>query len=238
MTSERRPAKHWNKYAILKKSFTENLELCRKPRRSPHSDSSFAKRSPRSALELRRRKDRLVLLRRAPLRPPVTRKTKEQQSSPSSPTKLPTSSEIVPRKKNTHTHTTLFTHSFIHHRLVLIGLRLLSAWFLLLHLPLLPCALLAQKRAEERRIYIINHFVHTTTQNKTSLSLSYSLQSLDPTSCPLHWNSPTLETQRTSSILRQQRARRRSKRDRCRRRLRRQENELLQRSLHFTLGGF
>ncbi len=112
--------------------------------------------------------------RSASLRPPVTRKTKEQQSSPSSPTKLPTSSEIVPRKKNTQTHTTLFTHSFIHHRLVLIGLRLLSARFLLLHLPLLPCALLAQKRAEERRIHIINHFVHTTTQNNLSLSLSLS----------------------------------------------------------------
>lgn len=110
--------------------------------------------------------------RSASLRPPVTRKTKEQQSSPSSPTKLPTSSEIVPRKKNTQPHTTLFTHSFIHHRLVLIGLRLLSARFLLLHLPLLPCALLAQKRAEERRIHIINHFVHTTTQNNLSLSLS------------------------------------------------------------------
>ncbi len=83
-------------------------ELCRKPRRLAHSESSFAERSPRSALELQRRKDQI---RRAPLRPPVTRKTKEQQSSTSSPTKLPTSSEIVPHKK-THTHNII--HSFIH----------------------------------------------------------------------------------------------------------------------------
>ncbi len=141
--------------------------------------------------------------------------------------------QSYPAKKSTHTHNIIhsFIHSFIHHRLVLIGLRLLSTRFLLLHLPLLPCALLAQKRAEERRIHIINHFVHATTQNKTSLSLSLSLslssslQSLDPTSWPWHWNSPTLETHRTSSILRQQKARKRSKRQ-CRRRLRRQESDL------------
>jgi hypothetical protein len=162
----------WRLYLL-----TENLELCRKPRRSPHSDSSFAERSPRSAS-----KSSIE----------ATRNQKDKGT-----TKLSflsnQASDIIgnstPHKHtHTHTHTTLFTHSFIHHRLVLIGLRLLSARFLLVHLPLLTCALLAQKRAEERRIHIINHFVHTTTQNKTSLSLSLSsssLQSLDPISCPL-----------------------------------------------------